>query len=537
MGDLFRGPENSRHRALAASVVLIAAFVRAIRIGHRPLWLDEASAALIAFRPPTAIVDAMTRDSNPPVFHWLLHFWIKIFGTSEVAVRSLPLILGVLSVLAIIMACWELFPSKPRVGLMAGAIAAMSPIHVYYSQECRMYTLTVLLGALAFLTLHRFLTLGRKRDMIAHSSLLTIGLYTHNYFLFILPLAPVAALLTPGVFARRRALNMTLIAVAAAGVLYIPWLPVLLRQSRSGLDWWIPEFWRDTPAILAPFRSFEVMGVGGAFPGYLRQLGLLGVTLPVGWLWTVVRIVADILAGVLVINGFRVALREPGERDGAVRLGILLVLPILLPIVVSFTIRPIYLVGRYEVVVFVAYAMLVGRGLEALISSTVRTRRAAGFAAATLWVACAALCLTVSHRAQMSTDEKQLAEWIRSRVGPTDVVILPGFTRAVPEYYLTRWSVSCTRLSFPEEVAEHPGWFNSDKTLRDAEKTQAEAAVLARNVGEAVPSGGRVYLVASTATPQEINGWVALALHAVIGNATIQTVSPRISVVEFGSMP
>jgi hypothetical protein len=87
------------------------------------------------------------------------------------------------------------------------------------------------------------------------------------------------------------------------------------------------------------------------------------------------------------------------------------------------------------------------------------------------------------------------------------------------------------------EVAEHPGWFNSDKALRDSEETQKEATLLAEKMGRDVPSGGCVYLVASTATPQEINGWVALALHAVLGNATIDAVNPRISVVRFASTP
>ena len=69
--------------ALAAAIVFIA-----VGIG-RPVWLDEANSVLIAGHGFSGIVDALSRDNNLPLYYFLLSGWMRVFGNSEIAVRSL----------------------------------------------------------------------------------------------------------------------------------------------------------------------------------------------------------------------------------------------------------------------------------------------------------------------------------------------------------------------------------------------------------------------------------------------------------------
>ena len=53
------------------------------------LWLDEALTVDIARLPLHEIPEALKHDGAPPLYYYLLHFWISLFGQSNVAVRSL----------------------------------------------------------------------------------------------------------------------------------------------------------------------------------------------------------------------------------------------------------------------------------------------------------------------------------------------------------------------------------------------------------------------------------------------------------------
>jgi 4-amino-4-deoxy-L-arabinose transferase-like glycosyltransferase len=528
-------PRDPTRRWLAVELGLLAALAAVIRfwgIGERALWLDEANTVLIAGKGPAGVVDALARDGNPPLFYWLLHVWMKLFGSSEAAVRSLPAVFGILGVLAVYLAARTLFPGRPRIATIAGAIALLSPLHVYYSQECRMYTLSPLLGILAFVSLDRFLESGRARPLVFHAALLAAGLYTHNYFLFLLPVGPAIALLAPGRAGRGRVLLGTLAAAAAALVLYSPWIPVLLGQSRSGVDAWIPGIWRGTPPGAAFLRSVEVMGIGGAFPRYLRQLSTPGLTIPLGPVWPLLRFFGFVLGVGLVGNGFASAWRGRGEREAGIRLGLFFLLPLLLPILTSFLLRPIYLVGRYEMVAFTAFAVLAGTALDALFSAVEPNKRVAGVAAAALWVTGAALCLAAAISAHVPEDEKEAAAWLRSNASPGDVTVFSGLTRAVPEYYLTRWDVRGERLSFPPDVDAHLGWCDEERAVRNAGETMRQAASLADRVLESKPEGGRVFVVVTRSTEEKINSWLRDALTERFGNPSA-TLGPMTYILVF----
>ena len=104
--------------ALAAGVLL-----RFFTSSH--LWLDETLTVNIAHSPLTGgtgpdLFDRLRHDGAPPLFYVLLHFWMQVAGTSEIAVRALA---GLLSVATLPLA-WL---AGRRVGRIAAQRYGLGP--------------------------------------------------------------------------------------------------------------------------------------------------------------------------------------------------------------------------------------------------------------------------------------------------------------------------------------------------------------------------------------------------------------------------
>jgi mannosyltransferase len=125
-------------------ILFIAGVLRLIGAGQS-LWLDEAAQALMS---KSTILDLWTKnaDFHPPLFHSLLHFW-QIFGSSEIYMRFLPILFGVLSVYSLYMFAKKHFSLK--IAEISAFLLAVSPFAIWYSQELRSYSLLVLLSILS----------------------------------------------------------------------------------------------------------------------------------------------------------------------------------------------------------------------------------------------------------------------------------------------------------------------------------------------------------------------------------------------------
>src|SRR5689334_17490425 len=69
---------------VVALVVLVgaSAYMRTRYISGQ-FWMDEAITTGIASHPLSAIPGLLRHDGSPPLFYFLLHFWIKAFGAGE----------------------------------------------------------------------------------------------------------------------------------------------------------------------------------------------------------------------------------------------------------------------------------------------------------------------------------------------------------------------------------------------------------------------------------------------------------------------
>src|ERR1700756_4617355 len=134
------------------------------------------------------------RDVHPPFYYLLLSFWIRAFGDGEFQVRFLSAILGILTIPLLYLIVKNLLGDSPA--LVSALILSLSPFHIYYSQEARMYSLLTFFVLLSIFFMVKMLCIGEGRKRKRRTLFYPVGyilstvaaLYCHNIALF-LPIA------------------------------------------------------------------------------------------------------------------------------------------------------------------------------------------------------------------------------------------------------------------------------------------------------------------------------------------------------------
>jgi 4-amino-4-deoxy-L-arabinose transferase-like glycosyltransferase len=219
-----------------AGLTLLAAALRQRALGA-PFWIDEGLSVGIASHPLGSIPSVLRLDGSPPLYYVLLHGWIAVAGDSE---RSAHLLSATLAVLGAPAAAWALLAVFGGwAALSAAALVALSPFVGFYADEGRMYSLVFLLAILAAGGLLRVLVLRRRRWAPGCAVLVAALLYTHAWGAFFAAAAGVAGVALLVAARDRRAMLVDLaIVFGGAALLFAPWLPTALEQSRHTAAPW-----------------------------------------------------------------------------------------------------------------------------------------------------------------------------------------------------------------------------------------------------------------------------------------------------------
>jgi len=319
-----------------------------------------------------------------------------------------------------------------------------------YSAEARAYALLALLDFALFLLLR---SPGRPAGTLLRGAAIALcaaaALHTHYLAIFFVAAAGLITLL------ERRWRDAA--ALVAGGALFLPWLPVLLRQPFSATAWM-----RDgLPQSVGGFLS-ALGGVGRIPPAF-------GV--PVPWVLVWLAAVAGAATIVLLVPAAR---RDPDVRAGAIVTGAFLVATL-----AASLLRPVAFAGRTELAVLPVWLWTVARA----IPISPRLRAAAGACAL---VAAGALAAALPAK-RFEPAGPRVAAALTGLARPSDFVIAGAAFYLPARLARDRGALPAPLQGFPREVENHPGWFPL-RAPSEESYTELETALASR------PSGSRVWI-------------------------------------------
>lgn len=250
-------------KLLTVVLIVIGILIRFINLDEKITWADEtftylriygytksdlmqevvnsqiltAGTLLEKYQSPgvgKSIIDtvkglALEDPKHPPLYFVMTNLWVQCFGSTVAATRSFSAFISLLVFPALYWLCQELFQSK-IVGLVAIAIIAVSPFHLVYAQEARMYsfsTLNILLSSAALL---RAIRLHTKASWSIYSVTLLMGLYTNLLFSLVAIGQGIYIAVNQGL--RTRKILIAYVSALLAGILaFLPWLFLIITQS------------------------------------------------------------------------------------------------------------------------------------------------------------------------------------------------------------------------------------------------------------------------------------------------------------------
>lgn len=217
-------------------LVAVSAVVRTRYISGQ-LWGDEATAVGIASHPLAAIPGILRQDGSAPLYYFVLHVWISLFGSGEAAAHLLSLIIGLLTIPVAMWSGWSLFGR--RAGMAAAVLFAFSPFLTQYAEEVQSYELLALVGLIATASFLHAFVLSRRGFLIPLSIALALMLYTSFWAIFFWTGAAVALLLLHrSRQARPGLLRDGGLSFGIAVLLFVPWIPNLVYQMTNTTSPW-----------------------------------------------------------------------------------------------------------------------------------------------------------------------------------------------------------------------------------------------------------------------------------------------------------
>jgi 4-amino-4-deoxy-L-arabinose transferase-like glycosyltransferase len=414
-------------RWLVVALALLAFGLRMYHLTQFSFWQDEGLTPLRSGYAISEILtnriyiqEAISKDTHPPLYYLIIHFTQRLFGQTDFAYRFPAVLAGILLVPLVFQLGKAL--NGPAVGLIAGLVAAINPLHVWYSQEARMYTLLALLATAATYALWRGLTADDfRRWLVLYAVLAGLAAYTHYTAIFlVLGQGAMWAWLLWQRGHRRLIAGGAVLALLLA----LPLIPFTLPRLFTGAEanyFFVPP-WIMLQDVVHGFS----LGLSVDFNDWGIKLLDLG---------TAILLVAGTIGPT--------SRRPPGLSR---TLLLVFLLATVLGLMLGSFIKPMYQGARHIMIGSPAFLILIARGWFRLPNRPLFLAPAAG-----LFVMLAgpylALTNLYDNPVYAKDDLRQLVEYLEMRAGERDVVVYNNaILMPLHDHYSRRTDLPVTAL-------------------------------------------------------------------------------------------
>lgn len=339
--------ELRKPKVLILIIFICALIVRVYGLFSYDLWFDELGTDLFAYDNihrmaqlshldwTTIFKDRIYNDPHSPIYYSLIYQVSRFFLTGE-SLRILSVIFSLLA-LGVFYQLSRLFFNQ-KASIYALMVMAFNPVHIWYAQEARVYSLAVFLTIWMVYLFFRALNTDQWRYWIGFSVVGILSVLSTYYSVFLLGVLAVVMNYKDN---KPKMKKWMLAMIIMAGISYF-YLPVFSSQvSFVKEDFWLPP---PTPVMfLFTWMIFE-LGYSAGIIQY--SIGL-------------------VIFSILFFWGLYTCFKE--SRPQAVLILLLSVVPIILIYFLSLKVMPLY-INRQLLIFSPYYFLLIAKGIEGIVS-------------------------------------------------------------------------------------------------------------------------------------------------------------------------
>lgn len=431
-------PKETRSRLFERPGLVVAAvtaFGAALRLGlveAQSLRLDESlTLKQASFELVEMWLYQVQSNVHVPLYHTIVHFWIDVFGSSELALRMPSVIFGIACIPVMYVVARHVVGRKAAV--VATALAAASPFWTWHSDEARMYPLLLFLTLSSMALFFHALERGRAWRWLAYALVTGISFYAH-YFAMLMPAVHLAYLVINRV--PRRKCAAWLASSALAALMFVPWIWALytLRIEQAGVA-------SLTSGIRPPPPDFSAFGL--AYTMLIFMIVFAGGYFGAAAL----EVMSGIVVGIWPLAALGATI---GHAFGWLRskqakfMGAWVVLTVGVVFVVN-VFKPGLFFQKYLIAASPPLYMAMGLALNRVF----RRRATLALACAMSLMTGVAIASNFDRNNPVREDFRTAAEIVERRIEPGDAVLtLPKFNETPLQYYL---DMDVTGLMSPEQ--------------------------------------------------------------------------------------
>lgn len=433
--------------------VLAASFLIFSNIGIVPFWLDEAAVANTINISFFDLLNAAIQDSHSIVYIYVIKSWSLFFGDSEVALRSFSALFALLFVPLMFNAAKFIFNSS-RAGELAAILASTNYFLIFYGTQNRPYTFLAWLSLCSFFCFLRWFRKPNLFRTFLYVLFTVLGFFTHPWFFLIFG---VEGLIFIVFLKNQRELFKMIFIFGLMAILSIPAIMIYWQQSQIGINDWIGRV--DWGVI---FKSLKMLAY--------RQT------------WSYVTITT--IAVIMFFCVYRKNNKTNQESDDYF-INSSLIIYLLTPLIVALVIsrfKPIYQVGRYEIVVLPAILLLFVGWWRRLVN-----RKTSLITIGFILFSFSYYGVVEQQKlvASYKYTDKSITQYVLNQLNNSGggKVVVTGLNWATFHYYSNHYSkniyVNYKLYIYPSEVSDHPGWIKNSGDSFWQKKIKSEAEQLA----------------------------------------------------------
>lgn len=348
---------KNRNTFLFLAIFAIGAGLRVFRLDYQSFWNDEL---LTLKNIGVSFVQLITQPRDPnimPLFYFFIHP-LKGLENQEFWLRLVPMVFGCITIILVFFVGRNLLGK--RVGLFGAFLIAISPFHIWYSQEARPYALLIMISLLSVLLLqHLMKNDSRLLPKIVFVFVTAALFYSHPVGIAVIGFEATYLLLN-----ERKRWKEWLLVFGCVGLLLFPGLYRMLIIS--------PDASANTHYV---FNPFAIAYTGWAFgTGYSLGPNMVELHMPgrSDILFSYLPLIAPVM--IIYFTLFALGIVQLHKKGSAVLwfTTFWLIFPVAFAVLGSiYSVHPFNV--RYAILAFPAFILVIASGIYGLNKGWLRS--------------------------------------------------------------------------------------------------------------------------------------------------------------------